>query len=305
MKILVTGANGFVGTHLIKELAGAGHAVIASDIRTQSGVADDKGFHPCDLRDPESVTDMIRKINPEACIHLGGIASVIEGHANPSNLLAVNLTGTLNILEALRKHTPQCRLLFISTAHVYGPRNDDKPITEDSALKPVNLYSISKACADQICLQYAKEFNMHVLSARANNHIGPGQTIQYVIPSFAAQFKSILKGRQDNSIRTGNLESIRDFTDVRDVVRAYRLLIEKGVPGNAYNISSGRMFKLTKIIEILSKLTGISPKLITDETKYRPADKSPVLDTTRLHRDTGWKPEIELERSITDILNDF
>jgi len=305
MRILVTGAGGFVGRHLIRELAQAGHAAWAFDQQFSIPVTEAAENFTGDLRNGETVRRIVASARPDACVHLGAISFVPAGDLNPDVMLSVNVLGTVNLLEALRELAHSSRILVISTAQVYGPAQSDKPIRESAPISPVNIYAISKAAADITTLAYASQYGMHAMTARPSNHTGPGQSAQFVVSSFARQVKAISKGKSDTPLKVGNLESERNFMDVRDVARAYRLLVEKGQGGHAYNISSRNRVKIAAVLNELCELANISPDFTIDPDKFRPTDRLSVLDITRIHKDTGWEAEISLTKTLQDILSEF
>ncbi len=302
MNILVTGACGFVGRHLINELTTHGHQVTGLDIGSTPAWLTPNTYISGNITDSDGLDQIVAETKPEACIHLAGWAFVPSGTVSPAKILDVNLVGTTHVLEAFRKTVPSARILFISTSHVYGMRARSAPIQEDELLGPDTFYAISKAAADQICRLYAKQYGMHIIVARPHNHIGTGQSPQFSIASFAKQVAAIRDGAPA-SMRVGNLENRRDFTDVRDIVRAYRLLIEKGSAGKAYNIASGHEVRVGDVLTRLCELAGVSPVISRDPAFYRPADENPVLDTRRIRHDTGWAPVIPLDQTLGDILN--
>jgi len=304
MRILVTGAGGFVGRHLVRELAINGHETFAFDVKFSTPV--DKAIDAFigDLRDSETVRRIVASVKPEACIHLGAISFVPAGKTDPELMFSVNVIGTVNVLEALRKHSAGSRILVISSAQVYGSTGSVRAVSENKPIAPVSMYAISKATADLTTLAYARQFNMHTMTARPNNHTGPGQSARFAVPSFARQVKAIARGESEPVIKVGNLESERYFIDVRDVARAYRLLIEKGRPGEAYNISSQNRIKIGTLLDNICSLAGIKPQYIVDPEKFRPTDSSPILDISKLQNVTGWKPEIDLFKTLRDILSE-
>lgn len=301
MKILVTGAAGFVGHHLLKELAEHGHKVVAFDLAYSSPPANAAEVHTGDLRDASVVERHVAAAKADACIHLGAITFVPSGRSNPDTMLSVNILGTVNVMEAFRRYQPAAKILFISTSHVYGPTPENVSVKEDFPLAPVTMYAISKAAADSATLAYAKHHHMRTIVARPSNHTGPGQSPQFVVPSLARQIKAIAAGG-DSSLKVGNVDSKRDFTDVRDVVRAYRLLLEKGRDGEAYNISSQNILRIGTVLDKLASIAGVKPRIVVDPEKFRPYDSSPLLDVSKLQEDTGWKPGISLETTLTDLL---
>lgn len=301
MRILVTGAGGFVAGHLIKDLTAQGHKVVAFDQAFSNTPANVIEVHSGDLRDAAIVERVVTNSRADACIHLGAISFVPAGRSNPDKMLSVNILGTINVLEAFRRYARSARILVISTSNVYGPAVETATINESTTLTPTTMYAISKTAADSAALAYAKHYGMHTMTARPNNHTGPGQAPQFVVPSMVRQFKAIAGGAEP-VLRVGNIESKRDFTDVRDVVRAYRLLLEKGRDGEAYNITSKRITKISTLIEMFCALTGLKPQIVVDQEKYRPYDCSPILDITKLQKDTGWTPEISLETTLRDMI---
>jgi len=229
---------------------------------------------------------------------------VPAGKASPDLMLAVNIMGTVNVLDSLRAQAPGCRVLVISTGQVYRAAPEGPPVTEEAPLRPVTVYAISKAAADMTTLAYAKQYGLHAMTARPNNHIGPEQTPPFAVAAFARQIKAIARGDAKPVLRVGNLDSRRDLADVRDVVRAYRLILEKGRPGEAYNISSRNSVRMGAVVEELCQLAKVKPTLEVDAALYRPADESPRLDTGKLSSDTGWKPQIPFPQTLRDVLSE-
>ncbi len=300
MRILVTGANGFVGRHLVHDLREAGHAPLSFDTAAHPGIGPKDTFTG-DLRDPEALNRVAREARADACVHLAGIAFVPMGWKDPELVFSVNALGTVNLLEAFRLFSPATRLVVVTSAEVYGKNPGWGTLTEDAPMNPSNLYAVSKMVADLSALLYARRYEMPVVTARPQNHIGPGQSSQFVATAFAEQLGRIARREAEPVIRVGNLESERDFLDVRDVVRAYRLLAEKGRPGSAYNIASGRSLKIRRLLDELCALAGVQPKIEVDPARYRPTEKPPSVDTSRILRDAGWKAEIPIETTLRDI----
>ncbi|MGI5868697.1 MAG: GDP-mannose 4,6-dehydratase [Kiritimatiellia bacterium] len=301
-RVLVTGAAGFVGGHLIRELEACGHTVATTDAAPAASLP---GYRAADLRDRDALRALVRDARPDACVHLGAISFVPDGERNPGDLLAINIAGTVNLAEALRAEAPACRLLFISTSQVYGPAVSLKaanvPIRENAPPLPLSLYAISKSAAENAVAGYGAAHGLQTLVARPANHIGPGQSPRFVAASFARQILAAKAGEIDE-IRVGNLDSIRDFTDVRDVVRAYRLILEHGQIGNAYNIATSERITIRELLDRLMALAGASPRIVVDPELYRPGDASPRLDVSRLREHTGWTPQFTLDQTLADIL---
>ncbi len=222
---------------------------------------------------------------------------------NPDLVLSVNVRGTLNLLEAFRRHAPSARFLFVSTAQVYGMREEPAALDEEAPLAPLSMYAVSKAAADLAALAHAVHYGMPVMTARPSNHTGPGQAPRFAVAAFARQVREIAAGLRPAVIRTGNRESLRDFSDVRDVVRAYRLLLERGTPGRAYNIAGRTQVRIGDVLDRLCHLAGITPRIEDDPALMRPTDRAPVLDTARLRAETGWAPVYELDQTLRDMLD--
>jgi GDP-4-dehydro-6-deoxy-D-mannose reductase len=299
MKVLITGACGFVGKHVLNELAANGHEAIGMDIGAPPPQLPPQNFISANITDDEAVARTVSNLKPDACLHLAGWAATSNG--TPRTIMDVNLIGTMNVLEAFRKAGSIARILCVSSAHVYGMRARATPVREEDNLDPETIYAVSKAAADQLTRVYATHYGLNSMVARPHNHIGPGQSPNFAIPAFARQINAIRHGALP-VMKVGNLDNRRDFTDVRDVARAYRLLLEKGHPGKAYNITSGHEIRLGDILASLCKLAGVSPEIIRDEALYRPRDQNPVLNIERIKQDTGWTAQIPIERTLADIL---
>ncbi len=299
MRVLITGSSGFVGKHLLNELAASGHETLGMDIAPAASGPAPHHFIPANITDPAAVTRIVAETAPDACIHLAAWAFV--GGGNPRMIMDINLMGAMNVFEAFRLAQSKARILFISTAHVYGMTARPDPIREEDPLRPDSLYALAKAAADNLALLYARLHGLNIMVARPHNHIGPGQSTQFAIPAFARQAGAIRQGAAP-LIKVGNLDNRRDFTDVRDIAHAYRLILEKGHPGKAYNLASGREARIGDILDRLCQLAGIQPDIVRDESLYRPLDQNPVLDITRLREDTGWAPRIPLDQTLADIL---
>ena len=295
MRALVTGAGGFVGVHLVRHLEEQGDEVLQLE-RTVDGI---------DIADPDALTDAVVAAKPEVVYHLAGAADVGGSWAAARETFVANALGTLNVLEASREAGAD-RLLAVTSADVYGRvAQDELPIREDQPLRPVSPYAASKVAADALAQQAWLGHRLPVVRVRAFNHLGPGQSDRFLAPSLAAR---IARNERDGGeeVPIGNLTPRRDVTDVRDVVRAYRLLIAAGEPGGVYNVCRGTAVSVRQIAEALLGMARRPMRLVPDPALQRPVD-IPVLvgDNRALRAATGWEPTIPLERTLTDVLEDW
>lgn len=295
MRALITGAGGFVGTHLVKHLAECGDTVIETD-QSSDGV---------DITDADAVAGLLAETRPEVIYHLAGWADVGGSWAAPTTAFRVNAEGTLNVLLASVKSGVE-RVLVVSSADVYGAvAEHDLPIVETTPLRPVSPYAASKVAADFLGLQAFLGRGLGVLRVRAFNHLGPGQTDKFVASALASR---IAHNEIDGTdvLPIGNLSARRDFTDVRDVVRAYRMLVTDGTPGEVYNVCSGSDSAVQDLAEMLLSGASRPMRFETDESLLRPVDV-PVLrgDHTKLTDATGWEPNIPLAQTLADLLDDW
>ncbi|MFW6152459.1 MAG: NAD-dependent epimerase/dehydratase family protein [Verrucomicrobiota bacterium] len=302
MKVLITGAAGFVGHYLAQELSRAGWEVIAGDISFPTPVREAAQNLELDILDRSKLKQTLSRHSPDACVHLAGKTFAPAGEQAPADMFNVNVTGTLNLLETLLENKTKTRLLTVSSAHVYGNGEPGRIIDESAPHKPGTMYAISKSSADIASLIFARHHGLDVIVARPNNHTGPKQPDCFVVPAIARQIKKMAEDGSGQPLYIGNPESSRDFLDVRDVVKAYRLLLEKGKGCNAYNIASGNQITIGSLVENICAQANTKPEIKIDPQKFRPTDHSPFLDTTRLKEDTGWSPGIPLDQTIRDIL---
>ena len=302
MKVLVTGCNGFAGRHAIAALRHAGHEVVGGDVACLPAAA-----FPClemDVRDLDSIQGVLEKARPDAILHLGGIAFVPIGWTQPQSVFSVNTIGTLNLLDAVRQRAPATRVLVVTSAEVYGSHPAPRPLAEDAPYRPDNIYGVAKAAADQSALLYAEHHHLNVMVARPSNHVGAGQAKYFVSSAFASQLAAIAGGAEP-IVRVGNLDQRRDFTDVRDVARAYALLLERGRAGLAFNIASGHMVPVRAIFDLLCDIANVRPRIEVDPTLFRPNENRPAYDTPRILSHVGWKPEIPLRQTLEAVYADI
>lgn len=295
MDIMITGANGFAGRYLSCELRSAGHTVLATDINAADGGAE------LDVTSLEDIAGLLRRYRPQGCIHLAAMAFVPRSWEDAAETCRVNIIGTLRVLDAWREFDRTARVLVVSTSQIYGAGDRSAAITEDEPSRPRNPYAASKAAAEQVALQYARHFSQNITVARPDNHTGPGQDPHFVCSSFARQLAEIRTGGRRPGLAVGNLDSLRDFSDVRDVVRAYRLLLEKGRGGEAYNVASGVRRPVSAVLDDLCAISGLQPEITVDPDLYRPTTALPRLDTAKLRRETGWEPNITIEQTLEEL----
>lgn len=310
--ILVTGASGFVGQHLLPALAqrwpqAALHATAQS--RVPQGTTGVWRWHRMHIADSGQVAALVRALHPDVIIHLAAQSHIPTSFQDPDYTWRVNLSGTFNILESIRKYSPVTRLINVGSADMYGATfRAGVPVTEGMEFQPLNPYAASKAAADLAAYQYAQSEGLRIIRARPFNHTGPGQDERFVLASFASQIARIESGKSSPIIETGNLDAERDFLDVSDVVRAYLALLtlpDEYCRGQAYNIASGRP---VAVRELLQRLLALSSEDITtrrDPARQRPTDISCVTaDITAFQADTGWKPAVTLNGMLQRLLND-
>lgn len=295
-RYLVTGAAGFVGRHLTAHLRACGDEVIGVD-RGPDGV---------DITDAAAVARLLDEVRPTAIYHLAGWADVGGSWSAPVESFRANAEGTLNVLNAAHEAGVE-RVLAVSSADVYGKVGPEElPLTEDAPLRPASPYAASKVAADYLGLQAWLGRGLPVLRVRAFNHLGPGQTDKFVAPALASRIARAEREGGEQVLPIGDLSARRDFTDVRDVVRAYRLLMADGEAGEVYNVCSGVDLAVQDLADQLLAQATIPLRFETDPGLLRPVEV-PVLRGSydRLHRATGWKPEVPIEQTLTDLLADW
>lgn len=311
MRALITGINGFVGGHLAEHLLaatdwhlwGAGREAALS-LATLHGRVTPLSV---DLMDANGVRQMIAAVRPNVVFHLAAQAHPPTSFRDPAGTLTTNILMQLNLFEAIRDEQIDPTILVVGTGEEYGAvRPDEIPVDEDTPLRPVSPYAVSKVAQDLLAYQYHVAHGLKTIRVRPFNHTGPRQEERYVATEFANQIARIEAGHQPPVVLVGNLDAQRDFTDVRDVARAYRLAIEYGEPGAVYNIGSSRPIAIATLLDILVSLSQVPIDVRHDPDRMRPADV-PVIacDAARFRRQTGWEPQIPLDQTLRDILDDF
>jgi GDP-4-dehydro-6-deoxy-D-mannose reductase len=305
--VLVTGAAGFAGRHLLEHLIALGERALHALVRPDNdceGLPTGVTLHSLDLQDRESVERLLGRLQPRRIYHLAALASAGAARRDPLGTLINNIAAQVNLLEATRSQSFESRTLIVSSGDVYGIVEPAAlPIDERCELRPLNHYSVSKATQDLLGYQYWRAYGMQVVRVRPFNHSGPGQDPRFVIPDFARQIARIETGLQQAPLQVGNLSAERDFSDVRDIVRGYRLAIEQGMPGEVYNLGSGRATRVGAVLERLLDLSGQKIAVEVDQSRLRAGDAPPqYCSYARLERQTGWQPRIPLDQTLADTL---
>lgn len=309
MRILITGAGGFVGNHLANYLGEAHPQATLYGTTLMPGETVNPAIsieQQIDLKDFEQLRLLLTDSKPDVIYHLAAQAFVPRSFIDPWETLENNIRAQVNILLACLQLQLRPRILIVSSAEIYGAvAADQLPLTEDAAIRPTNPYSVSKVAQDMLGLQYYLSHDMPIMRARPFNHIGPGQNPRFVAPAFALQIAKIEANQQEPVIFVGNLEAKRDFTDVRDIVRAYQLIARDGQPGHAYNVASGKACSIRQLLEVLLGLTNRQIDVRIDPARLRPVDIGEIRgNASKLSEDTGWQPTITLEQTLQDVLAD-
>jgi len=307
MQVLITGVAGFVGGHMVDFLRHQHPEAAIVGLDNHPGArARALGIEivQADLEDAASVRAALARLRPDRVIHLAAQSSPQRSWADPAGTLRTNVLGMLHLLEAVRAGAAAPRILAVGSTDEYGlARPDEVPLREDAPLRPASPYAVSKVAQGYLALQYALSPGLHVVRTRTFHHTGPRRGEQFAESSFARQLAEIEAGQRPPRLEVGNLEAVRDFTDVRDVVRAYWLLLQKGTPGQVYNVCSGSGTRLSDLLRLLVDLSGLRIDVRVDQGRLRAGDVPELVgDRSRLTADTGWEPRIPLERSLADLL---
>jgi GDP-4-dehydro-6-deoxy-D-mannose reductase len=308
LKALITGISGFVGSHLAKYLLDtSGWEVAGTVFGPYDNIADLRDqleLYPAELSRLEVVTFILEQARPDVIFHLAAQPLVSASQRDPWNTLETNIRIQLNVLEGVARVKRDCRVLVVGSAEEYGlivPQ--DLPISEDTPLRPLSAYAVSKVAQDLLGLQYYLTHKLHVVRVRPFNHIGPRQRLGFVAPDFASQIAAAEVGLRPPVIEVGSLETRRDFSDVRDVVRAYVLLITSGEPGQVYNVGSGESHSIQEVLDTLLRMSQVAFTIKQDPQRLRPSDVPEAFcDITRLRERTDWQARIPFEQSLQDVL---
>lgn len=300
MRALVIGAAGFVGTYLVRHLLEQGDEVCAGTLKEPVALLPKTTFS-VDIADSASVAELMHRARPDVVYHLAGISFVPEAESDFDKTLRINVAGTANVLRQAHLFSKSTSVLFVSSAEVYGHISpDDVPIKETTPARPANNYSLSKRMAELVVERYANQGALRCTIVRPFNHIGPGQDSRFVASNFAMQLARIAHGKAPATLHVGNLEARRDFSDVRDIVRAYRMLVQQG--GGLFNLGSGVARPIQELLDTLIKVSGLSVKIEQDPSRMRgPEVPELYASYEKAQAAVAWKPIIPFEQTLADI----
>jgi GDP-4-dehydro-6-deoxy-D-mannose reductase len=314
MRFVITGVAGFAGRHLAERLLTEGHEVFgcarslpatAPAVRVLDLPADH--LLACDICDRGQIEAVVRAVCPDGLFHLAAFTSPTASFDDPDGAYRANLYGSLNVFAAVHDAAIPCRVVWVGSSDAYGQVNaDELPVTERNLFRPLSPYAVSKAAADLAAYQWSRTRGLDVVRVRPFNHTGPGQASHFVCADFASQLAAVKYDRRPPRIEVGNLDVIRDFTDVRDVVRAYVAAFEHGAIGEAYNVCSGSGRTPHRILERLIQLSGVDVDVVVDPMRQRPTDVPALIGSAAKLRDTtGWAPLIDWDQTLRDLLEDW
>jgi len=311
LKLLITGITGFVGSHLAEYLLSEKKDEVFGIYRWRSRMEniahllDKISLLEADLRDPFATREVIRKIRPDGIFHLAAQSYVPMSWLAAQETLMTNIISELNIFEAVRAENLDCRIQIAGSSEEYGyVLPEETPIKETNPLRPLSPYGVSKVAQDLLGYQYYKSYQLKVIRTRAFNHEGPRRGDVFVTSNFCKQVAEIEKGKREPVVYVGNLSAVRDFTDVRDVVRAYYLALTKGKPGEVYNIARGKGYQIKEVLDIIISFSKVKIKVEVDPKRLRPSDVMLLIgDATKIKNELGWKPEIPIEKTLKDLLD--
>ena len=301
---LVTGAAGFAGAHLARLLAARGAIVHGLGNLPPREPLPLERWHDADLTDPAALRSAVAASRPGVVAHLAGQASAGRSFEQPVETFRANALGTWHLLDAVRREAPRARVLVVGTGEIYGPQPEGGRASEDAPVRPVSPYALSTAAADASAAIAARD-GLDVVRTRSFAHAGPGQDPRFALPSWARQIAAIERGEAEPVIHVGNLEVIRDLSDVRDVTRAYAMLLERGRSGAAYNVCRGIGVRLADVLERLRALSRVPLRVEVDPARVRPVDVPYLVgDPAAIERDTGWRAETALDDTLDAVLED-
>ncbi len=292
MRVAVTGADGFVGRHLVAHFASRGDTVLAL-----AGPPARTGELTIDVLDEAAITRALSQFAPDAVVHLAGVSSVARSHDAPLETFRVNALGAVNLCAVVRAMAPKARILLVGSGEMYGSIAPGERADESWPLLPTSPYAASKVAAEVTAMQFHRAYDLHVVAARPFNHLGRGQAPTFAIPSFARQLTAMKGG---GALSVGNLEPVRDFSHVADVVAAYRLLLDRGVAGEAYNVCSGVGRTIRSVVEEMISASGVDARIEVDPARVRPVELPCLVGDASKLRTLGWSPQ----KSVRDALDE-
>lgn len=311
MKSLIIGGAGFVGAYLVRHLINdLNQEATVTKMLNEELAIDGVNYASLEVKNlnilnKEEIVDLVKEIRPDYIYHLAAQSSVSVSWKNPSLTIDVNIKGGVNVLDAIRELDYSPRILLIGSGEEYGHiLQIETPIKEDTLTRPGNIYAATKACLNMLGKIYADAYDLDIMMVRAFNHIGPNQLPIFVVADFCKQVAEIEKGIKEPVLKVGNLSAMRDFTDVRDVVKAYALLMKNGVKGQTYNVGSGKAIAISDILDMIISKSSVDIQVEVDPSKLRPVDV-PIIEAniSKLKECTGWNTTIELDQTINDTLN--
>ncbi len=309
-KALITGITGFAGSHLAELLLKEGYEVFGTTRpRSKTDNIDDIKYklklYDADILDSHSLYSIFINVKPDYVFHLAAQSFVQTSWASPATTMEMNVVGSVHLFEALRRAEINPVIQIACSSEEYGlVYPNEIPIKEENPLRPQSPYAVSKVAMDYLGYQYFQSYGVKIIRTRGFNHTGPRRGEVFVTSNFAKQIAEIEKGKKEPVIEVGNLEAKRDWTDVRDMVKAYLLAVKKGSPGEVYNLCSEKAVKVGDMLNMLLKMSKVKVKVKEDQTRLRPSDVSILLgDCSKFRQATGWKPEIPFEKTMEDLLN--
>ncbi|MBR4159844.1 MAG: GDP-mannose 4,6-dehydratase [Spirochaetia bacterium] len=305
-KALVIGSAGFVGNYLINCLVDDFNMIVyGTKLENQEYDNHKATIINLNILEKNEIITLLKKIKPDYIFHLAAQSSVSMSWKKPQETVDINIKGAINLFDALREVDYKPRILVIGSGEEYGQiKNNNLPISEETILYPGNIYAATKACQNMIGSIYAKAYGLNIILVRAFNHIGPGQAPIFVVSDFCKQVADIERGLKEPVLYVGNLTAARDFTDVRDIVRAYALLVQKGTPGETYNVGSGKSYTIQAILDKVIKNSKKKIEIKIDSAKFRPIDVAKIeANVKKLKTITGWQPQISIDTTIKSVLD--
>lgn len=303
-KVLIFGIGGFVGSYLSNEFLNNGYSVVGSDRQKGNMLSDSVSFYEADLMDGKAVEELIKLEQPDIIVNLAAVSSVGQSWNMPQTTISVNVIGALNIMEAARKCEKKPKVMFIGSSEEYIISSN--PLDENTALDATNPYGISKVTQEQFAKMYRKQYGLQIYCVRPFNHTGLGQRDTFVLPSFCKQVAEIEKSGKPGTIKVGNLTVQRDFSHVKDIVRAYRMIVESDDCETVYNVGSGVAYRLDQILKYITELSSQSIKIEIDSERFRPSDQ-PIICCNHdlITEKLGWEPEFTVFDALKEMFEAY